>query len=90
MIWYVLVAIIIVLAIYSFMLWRNGTTSDVKQVWKHISTWALAFSGAIPGVYLMYYPQLRENLPAEWMASITAVVALIGILGKTVSQTKGT
>ena len=85
---YVLGALLLIALGYIYMLKRNGPTADASSVWKHISTWALAAAGAIPGAYLSYYPQLKENIPVEWMGGLTMLVAIIGILGKTVSQTK--
>lgn len=74
------------LALYVLLLKRKGLVSDVKQVWRHASTWALTLAGSIPTVYLTMYDKLKDSLPADWMAVITAVVAIAGLMGKTIKQ----
>ncbi|UGO51474.1 hypothetical protein QJV44_gp60 [Serratia phage vB_SmaS_Tlacuache] len=32
------------------------------------------------------YDKLKDSLPADWMAVITAVVAIAGLMGKTIKQ----
>lgn len=74
------------LALYVMLLKQKGLVSDVNQVWRHASTWALTLAGSIPTVYLAMYDKLKDNLPADWMAILTAVVAIAGLMGKTIKQ----
>lgn len=74
------------LALYVLLVKRKGLVSNVNEVWRHASTWALTLAGSIPTVYLTMYDKLKDSLPADWMAVITAVVAIAGLMGKTIKQ----
>lgn len=38
--------------------------------------------------YMSMYDQLKETIPPQWMAGITASVFILGIIGRVVAQGK--
>ncbi|WP_279025110.1 hypothetical protein [Gibbsiella quercinecans] len=59
-----------------------------RQCWRWFSTWALTLAGAIPAVWAELPPDLKFVIPASLMGTITAVVAVCGIVGRVINQTK--
>ncbi len=60
---------------------------DWKVAWKYASVWCNTIGMAISGAYGALYEQLKETLPPQYMAGITAAVFVLGIIGRLVSQT---
>lgn len=59
---------------------------DWKKAAKFFSVQANAIGAALASTYGLMYPQLRESIPPQWMAGITAAVFVAGILCRVISQ----
>ena len=53
---------------------------------KLFSVQANAIGAALASTYGLMYPQLRESIPPQWMAGITAAVFVAGIVCRVISQ----
>lgn len=58
--------------------WQKG--------WKLFSVQALAVAGAIPVIWSQFPDDMKAMIPAGWMGTITAVIAVCGIIGRLVKQ----
>lgn len=47
---------------------------------------ALAVAGAIPVIWSQLPDDVKAMIPAGWMGTITAVIAVCGIIGRLVKQ----
>ncbi len=61
--------------------------ADWKAGWKLLSVQANSIGAAIAVTYASMYEQLKDTLPPQYMAGITAAVFVLGIVGRLVSQT---
>ena len=61
-----------------------------KQSWKLFSVQALAVAGVIPAIWAGLPDHIKAIIPASWMGSITALVAVCGIIGRLVKQPAAT
>jgi len=59
---------------------------DWKKAAKFFSVQANAIGAALASTYGLMYPQLRESVPPQWMAGITAAVFVAGIVCRVISQ----
>lgn len=59
---------------------------DWKKAAKFFSVQANALGAAMASTYGLMYPQLRESIPPQWMAGITAAVFVVGIVCRVISQ----
>ena len=59
---------------------------DWKKAAKLFSVQANAIGAALASTYGLMYPQLRESIPPQWMAGITAAVFVSGIVCRIISQ----
>jgi hypothetical protein len=59
-----------------------------RDCWKWFSVRALAAIGLLPAVWMMLPEDLRAYVPATWLPWIAAAVALGGLVGRMVDQTK--
>ncbi|AFJ98839.1 hypothetical protein ES15_1266 [Cronobacter sakazakii ES15] len=57
-----------------------------RKWWRLFSVQALAVAGAIPLIWSQLPDDVKANIPASWMGTITAVVAVCGIIGRLVKQ----
>lgn len=57
-----------------------------KSAWRYMSVQANAIGGAITVGYVSLYDKLKDNFPPKYMVAITAVVFILGIVGRLVSQ----
>lgn len=57
-----------------------------KKAWKFFSVQAMGFGVAMSTTYGLMYDQLKDTIPAEQMAIVTAVVFVVGILGRLKKQ----
>lgn len=57
-----------------------------KSAWRYLSVQANAIGSAMAIGYASMYDHLKENFPPEYMAGITAIVFVLGIIGRLVSQ----
>ena len=58
-----------------------------RSAWKYVSVQANGVGIAISSTYGLLYEQLKETFPPKFMAGITALVFIAGIIGRLVSQT---
>ncbi|MBZ7124641.1 DUF7940 domain-containing protein [Klebsiella grimontii] len=61
---------------------------DWKNAWRWFSMHALVLAGIIPTVWAELPPDLKSSIPPGTMGAITAVIAVCGIVGRLVSQSK--
>lgn len=59
---------------------------DWHNAVKLFSVQANAIGAALASTYGLMYPQLRESIPPQWMAGITAAVFVAGIVCRVISQ----
>lgn len=59
-----------------------------KECWKWFSVQANTIGIAMSSTYGLMYEQLKETIPAQYMAGITAAVFVLGVIGRLVNQTK--
>lgn len=59
-----------------------------KECWKWFSVQANVIGGSISVGYAAMYEQLKDTIPAPYMAGITAAVFVLGIVGRLANQTK--
>lgn len=59
-----------------------------RKLWKTYSTQALTLAAGIPGAWLMVPDEIKVLIPAQAMATITAVVAAAGLAGRFIDQRK--
>lgn len=58
-----------------------------RVIWKHYSTVALTAVSVLPGIWAAN-PEIHALIPAEYLAVATAIIAVIGLIGKYVQQGK--
>lgn len=61
---------------------------DWKQAWKWFSVHCLALAGAIPAAWVWLPGDLKDHIPPQYMGAIVGVVAVCGIVGRLVDQSK--
>jgi hypothetical protein len=61
---------------------------DWKKALRLFSVQANGIGIAISSTYALLYEQLKESFPAKYMAGLTGLVFLFGILGRLVHQGK--
>lgn len=59
---------------------------DWRHIWSYFSTQAMALAVAGQVAWANIPPDLRESIPRDWMAYGTAVLLVLGILGRFVKQ----
>lgn len=59
---------------------------DWRKAVKFFSVQANIIGAALASTYGLMYPQLRESIPPQWMAGVTAVVFVAGIICRIISQ----
>ncbi|PWC14440.1 hypothetical protein B4923_04785 [Brenneria roseae subsp. americana] len=59
-----------------------------KQLWRWFSVHALILAGAIPVVWAELPDEMKASLPAGVMGTVTALVAVCGVVGRVVKQDK--
>lgn len=59
-----------------------------KKAWTWISVWTLAVLGSLPMVWGSLPPDIKALVPDGWGVWIFLFIALGGIVGRVVSQTK--
>jgi len=57
-----------------------------KKAYKLLSVQANAIGTAMAAGYASMYEQLKETIPPQWMAGITAAVFAAGIVCRLISQ----
>lgn len=57
-----------------------------RKAVKFFSVQANIIGAALASTYGLMYPQLRESIPPQWMAGVTAVVFVAGIICRIISQ----
>ena len=62
--------------------------SNWQDCWRWFSVQANSIGIAISSTYAIMYDQLKETIPANYMAAATAIVFLLGIIGRIANQTK--
>lgn len=60
---------------------------DWKAAWKYLSVQANSIGLAISAAYAGLYDQLKADFPPKYMAALTGLVFVLGIVGRVVSQT---
>ncbi|WP_313689789.1 hypothetical protein [Pantoea sp.] len=61
---------------------------DWKRCWRWFSIHCLTLAGVIPATWATLPDDLKSHIPAEYMGTVTAVVALCGVIGRLVDQRK--
>lgn len=59
-----------------------------QRAWKLLSVQAMVIGTGISMQYGLMYDQMKEVIPPKWMAIITGIVFVLGIVGRVVSQSK--
>ena len=62
---------------------------DIRGAWRHYSTQALAMGAALQGVWVAFPDDLKAALGPDAVvvvAKVTAVILVLGLLGKFVDQ----
>lgn len=59
-----------------------------KSAWRWLSVHALAILAALPFVWPQIPPEVQAWIPDEWRPYIVAAIALGGIAGRLIPQTK--
>ncbi len=59
---------------------------DFKNFWKFYSVHALAVAAAIPVAWASVPAAWQHDCPAWFMAALSAVVAISGIIGRVIKQ----
>ena len=59
---------------------------NARRAWRWFSVRAMALSGAAPAAWLAVPPDMRNAVPAEWLAITAIVLAVAGIIGRLVDQ----
>jgi len=59
-----------------------------RHAWKFLSVHALVLAGAIPAVWAELPEDLKSSIPPGAMSTVTVVIAICGIAGRLVSQSK--
>ncbi len=57
-----------------------------RETLRAYSTWALGAVVAIPAIWLQVPEELKALIPAQGMAKITVLVAVVGLIGRFVDQ----
>ncbi len=60
---------------------------EYHKCWKLLSVQCNGVGVAICATYGALYDQLKDNFPPKYMAILTGVVFVLGIIGRIVSQT---
>lgn len=58
-----------------------------RKAYKLLSVQANTIGVAMATTYAAMYEQLKETIPPQWMAGVTAAVFVAGILCRVISQT---
>lgn len=61
---------------------------DWKKAHRWFSMHALVLAGAIPAVWAELPPDLKSSIPPGVMGGITAAIAICGVVGRLVNQSK--
>ncbi|BBJ59156.1 hypothetical protein EAS17NKHM_025520 [Enterobacter asburiae] len=61
---------------------------DWRRAWRWFSVHALITAGAIPSVWVNLPGDLKDAIPPEMMGTVTAIVAVCGLIGRMVNQKK--
>lgn len=59
---------------------------DWKDAWRWFSIWAGTVGSAMAATYAVMYEQLKETIPPQWMAALTAAVFIAGMVGRIIDQ----
>lgn len=59
-----------------------------RKAYKFLSVQANTIGAAMASTYALMYPQLKDTIPAQYMAGLTALVFVAGIVCRVVSQDK--
>lgn len=61
-----------------------------KQAWRWFSVHALILAGAIPVVWASLPDDMKASIPPDVLATITGVVAALGVIGRLFVQPRHT
>jgi len=61
---------------------------DWENAWRWFSVWCLAASGAAPAAWLAVPADMRDAVPATWLAASAVAIAVLGLVGRIVDQDK--
>lgn len=61
---------------------------DWKSAWRWFSMWALGALAALPAVWVSLPAEVQAWLPPEYRVAVMIAIALGGLAGRLVSQTK--
>ena len=67
---------------------KMALISNWKKAYTFFSVQSNAIGAAMATTYAMMYPQLKDTLPPQYMAGLTAFVFIAGILCRVISQNK--
>jgi hypothetical protein len=59
---------------------------DWKDAWRWFSVWAMSLSTAAPAAWLAVPEDMREAVPAEWLAVGAVTLGIAGLIGRLVAQ----
>lgn len=57
-----------------------------RRAWRMFSVQAQAIGVALCATYVQMYDQLKDTFPPIWMASLTACIFSIGLIGRVFKQ----
>jgi protein-S-isoprenylcysteine O-methyltransferase Ste14 len=60
--------------------------ANSRRCWRWFSVQMMALGTALSGAYGAMYEQLKESVPPDVMAALTALVFVAGIFGRLVAQ----
>lgn len=62
--------------------------SDWQKAWRWFSVQAFVLLGAAGPVWAMIPADWRQAVPSEWLGIAASVLAVLGIAGRVIDQTK--
>ena len=77
------------------MAFADGGSAEMKPVknwrqsWRWFSVQAMALQGAVAGAWLAVPDDMRNAVPADWLAIAAVVLTALGVAGRLIDQGGG-